>query len=126
MVLPGGWLWLASLAACAMMVSAELNSTILRRTGKEDQHMTWEPPFQEPTGPQGPFTEYGARYSAYGPATRPQMPPPGEGPQARLGAPGPGVNAPPLSLWEAIKQLPRQYWRVLTNPGTATFADEMR
>lgn len=88
--------------------------------------MTWEPPFEEPTGPQGPFTEYSARSSAYGPATGPQMPPPnGDGPQARWGAPGPAVNAPPLSLWEAIKQLPRQYWRVLTKPGTASFADEI-
>ncbi|HLW01480.1 MAG TPA: YIP1 family protein [Ktedonobacterales bacterium] len=76
--------------------------------------MTWEPP-----GPQGPFIEYGARHTAYGP----QMPPPGAGPQPGWGAPG--VNAPPLSLWEAIKQLPRQYWRIVTRPGTATFAYEV-
>lgn len=87
--------------------------------------MTWEPPFPEPTGPQGPFIEYKASYNAYGPATGPQMPPPNDGQQPGWGAPGPGVNAPPLSLWEAIKQLPQRYWRVLTRPGTATFAYEM-
>lgn len=78
--------------------------------------MSWDP-LQEPPGWQGPFTEY----SAYGPATGPQMPPPG------FGAPyaGPRVNAPPSSLWEAIKQLPKQYWRILTKPGAGTFAEEM-
>jgi hypothetical protein len=86
--------------------------------------MTWEPPLQEPTGPQGPFIEYRASYNAYGPAHGPQMPPPGADPRAGWGAPGPGVNASPLSLWEAVKQLPGQYWRVLTKPGTATFAYE--
>lgn len=74
--------------------------------------MTWNP-FQEPTGWQGPYTEYGA----YRPATGPQMPPPFYGAQ-------PG-SAAPLSLWEAIKQLPKQYWRVLTKPGAATFEAEM-
>jgi hypothetical protein len=83
--------------------------------------MTWEPPFQEPTAPKGPFIEYKAGYTAYGP----QQPPPGAGPQPGWGAPGPGVNAPPPSLWEAIKQLPQRYWRVLSKPGEATFASEM-
>ncbi|HEY7354926.1 MAG TPA: Yip1 family protein, partial [Ktedonobacterales bacterium] len=78
--------------------------------------MTWDPP-QEPPGWQGPFTEYGA----YGPATGPQMPPPGFGASQA----GPYFNAPPLSLWEAIKQLPKQYWRILTKPGATTFAEEM-
>jgi hypothetical protein len=74
-------------------------------------------PFQEPPRWQGPYTEYGA----YGPATGPQLPPPGFAvPDAR-----PYVNAPPLTFWEAIKQLPKQYWRILTKPGAATFAEEM-
>ncbi len=78
--------------------------------------MTWDP-LQEPPGWQGPYTEY----SAYGPATGPQMPPPtSSAPYA-----GPYVSAPPRSLWEAIKQLPKQYWRILTKPGAATFAEEM-
>ncbi|HEU5369713.1 MAG TPA: hypothetical protein VFU69_14670, partial [Ktedonobacterales bacterium] len=78
--------------------------------------MTWDP-LQEPQGWQGPYTEYGA----YGPATGPQMLPPGfSAPYA-----GPYVSAPPRSLWEAIKQLPKQYWRILTKPGAATFAEEM-
>jgi hypothetical protein len=36
-----------------------------------------------------------------------------------------GAGTAPLSLWEAIKQLPKQYWRVLSKPGAATFAEEM-
>jgi hypothetical protein len=95
-----------------MIAAAEFFST----SGKEDHRMSWDP-LQEPPGWQGPYTEY----SAYGPATGPQMPPPGfSAPQAV-----PYFNAPPLSLWEAIKQLPKQYWRILTKPGAATFAEEM-
>jgi len=81
--------------------------------------MTWDP-FQEPTGGQGPYTEYGA----YRPATGPQMPPPLYGAQGAWAGAQPG-SATPLTLWEAIKQLPKQYWRVLTKPGAATFEAEM-
>lgn len=84
--------------------------------------MSWEP-FQEPTGPQqpGPYIEY----SAYTPAFGPQMPPPSYGAQSAWAGAGPGWQAAPLTLWEAIKRLPSQYWRVLTRPGAATFAAEM-
>jgi Yip1 domain len=64
-------------------------------------------------------------YSSYGPATGPQMPPPLYGDSGAWAAAGPAINAPPRTLWEAIKQLPQQYWRVLTKPGAATFAWEM-
>lgn len=87
--------------------------------------MAWDP-FQESTGPQGPFSEYGARHTAYGPNAGPQMPPPRDGTQGAWGAPGPGVNAPPLTLGEAVKQLPRQYWRILSKPGAASFDAEQR
>lgn len=81
--------------------------------------MTWDP-FQEPAGGQGPYTEYGA----YRPTTGPQMPPPFQGAQGAWAGAQPGAAAP-LSLWEAIKQLPKQYWRVLTKPAAATFQAEM-
>jgi hypothetical protein len=81
--------------------------------------VSWEP-FQEPTGPYtGPYVEY----SASTPATGPQMPPYAEtGAQWNMAAPQQPVRQ--LSLWEAVKQLPAQYWRVLSKPGTATFAWE--
>lgn len=34
--------------------------------------------------------------------------------------------ATPLPLWAAIRQLPRQYWRVLTHPKAVTFLEEER
>jgi hypothetical protein len=37
----------------------------------------------------------------------------------------PPVNNQPLPLGEALRQLPGQYWRVITKPGAATFAMEM-
>jgi hypothetical protein len=64
-------------------------------------------------------------YSASGPATGPFLGAPHYDPSQAWGAPGPAVNAPPLSLWEAVKQLPRQYWRVLTKPGSTVFQQEM-
>ena len=60
-------------------------------------------------------------------------PPPNYQPNvpAGYGAPYPpnyGYNPPPASsplpLGEAIRQLPRQYWRVVSKPGAATFAEE--
>jgi hypothetical protein len=83
--------------------------------------------FQEPTGPQtgpapyqGPYIEYGAD----GPATGPGMPPPISNAAFAWGANQAG-NAAPVSLWGAIKQLTRQYWRILRYPGSATFGQEM-
>ena len=82
--------------------------------------MTWEP-FQEPTGPQAPFVEYGS----FRPATGPFLGAPHYDPSQAWAAPGPVPNAAPLSLWEALKQLPKQYWRILTKPGTTVFRQEM-
>lgn len=48
-------------------------------------------------------------------------------PQGFYGPPPYGFRAPasaPLPLWEAIRHLPRQYWRVLTHPKAATFVEE--
>lgn len=101
-----------------MMALAEFAIIYSGYQGKEGPIMTWNS-FQEPAGGQGPYIEYGA----YGPATSPQMPPPFYGTPGA--GPRPGINAPPLPLWEAIKQLPKQYWRVLTKPGPATFVEEM-
>src|SRR5581483_1848170 len=80
---------------------------------RRDSPMSWEP-FQEPGQPYtGPYVED----SAFAPATGPHAPP--------FPPPAPHwTPAAPLSLWDAIKQLPGQYWRVLTKPGTATFAAE--
>jgi hypothetical protein len=83
--------------------------------------MTWEPFQEPPPGPQAPLVEYGATRPAPGPF----LGAPHYDPSQAWGAPGPAVNAPPLTLWEAVKQLPKQYWRVLTKPGTAVFNQEM-
>jgi hypothetical protein len=55
-------------------------------------------------------------------------PPPGYGyalpPQAVYGQPFQVPPASPLPLGTAIRQLPRQYWRVLTHPKASTFVEE--
>src|SRR6266568_2291940 len=87
------------------------------------------PPSQGPYGqlqgpyglpPQGP---YGQLQSPYGP------PPQGPYGASAYQQPGygygvPPVQAVPLPLGEAIRQLPNQYIRVLTKPSAATFAEE--
>ena len=85
--------------------------------------MTWDFP-PEPAGGAGPYYEYppgGYPYES-GPATPLLFATPGgeRGWQA-----GPAPQAQPLPLREAIRHLPRQYWKVLTKPGPATFAEEM-
>lgn len=56
------------------------------------------------------------------------MPPPGYGPMpAGYGMPPfmpPIQPSHPLPLGQAIRELPRQYWKVLTRPGTRAFAEE--
>lgn len=85
--------------------------------------MTWDVP-SEPAGDAGPYYEYppGGYPFESGPATPLLFAMPGgeRGWQA-----GPAPQATPLPLREAIRQLPRQYWKVLTKPGAATFAEEM-
>lgn len=90
-----------------------------------------------PESSDPPLVEYNA--SAAAPGFPPQVPygtPPGYGypmPAPGYGYPAPppgyGYNVPPptepLPLWQALRQLPRQYFRVLTKPSEATFAMEM-
>ncbi|HEX6482266.1 MAG TPA: YIP1 family protein [Ktedonobacteraceae bacterium] len=97
----------------------------------------------------GPFPEQpndASSPSAYGnpefynnPAAYGAPPPYGYGhgyavpPQGFYGRPPGMFQAPPvmqpatpLPLWAAIRQLPRQYWRVLTHPNAITFIEEER
>ncbi|BCL78549.1 YIP1 family protein [Ktedonobacteria bacterium brp13] len=77
----------------------------------------------------------------YPPFGGPGYPPPGNPGYPPFGGPGypppgnpgypppyPGYNPPPQftprPLGETLQQLPRQYWRVLSHPGAATFAEE--
>ena len=86
-----------------------------------------EQPYYE-YGPQGnPQDPYGSQYSQ--PLGNPQdpysPPPPPDYAYASYGyGYGQGQQARPLPLGEAIGQLPGQYWKVLSKPGAATFAEE--
>ncbi len=96
-----------------------------------------QPPYGQPQQgqPQGPYGQpqqgpYGP--PPQGPYGQPQAPYGyGAPPQGPYGAPYqepgygmPPVQAAPLPLGEAIRQLPNQYIRVLTKPSAATFAEE--
>ncbi len=76
---------------------------------------------------QMPGTPPGAHFAFAGPPgyTTPPIYGYAVPPQALYGPPG-MFSAPPrpLSLGEAFRQLPRQYWNVLTHPKAATFAWE--
>ncbi len=82
-------------------------------------------PQQGPYGPpQGPYGQ-----PQQGPYGQPQPPyvqpqPPYGAPYQQPGYGMPPVQAAPLPLGEAIRQLPNQYIRVLTKPSAATFAVE--
>lgn len=85
-----------------------------------------EQPYYE-YGPQGnPQDPYGRQYSQ--PLGDPQdpysPPPPPDYAYASYGYGQQGQQATPLPLGEAIGQLPGQYWKVLSKPGAATFAEE--
>lgn len=85
-----------------------------------------EQPYYE-YGPQGnPQDPYGSQYSQ--PLGNPQdpysPPPPPDYAYASYGYGQQGQQATPLPLGEAIGQLPGQYWKVLSKPGAATFAEE--
>ena len=89
------------------------------------------PPAQESFGP--PFPEAPAGPFSFG-----QNPQPGPmyafHPQPAYGyaMPAPEFYNPvfrppasaPLPLWEAVRHLPRQYWRILTHPKAETFVEE--
>src|SRR5438067_2031208 len=89
----------------------------------------YEAPLQNPYGSGGTTPE-----NPYEPAQNPYGAPP-ENPYAMPSyayAPGyaaePGYVPPeahPLPLGEAIRNLPGQYWKVITTPGAMTFAGEM-
>src|SRR6266699_958216 len=78
-------------------------------------------PQQGPYGPppQGP---YGQPQAPYGYGAPPQGP--YGAPYQEPGYGMPPVQAAPLPLGEAIRQLPNPYIRVLTKPSAATFAEE--
>lgn len=85
-----------------------------------------EQPYYE-YGPQGnPQDPYGSQYSQpLGNPQDPYSPPPPDYAYAAYGyGYGQGQQASPLPLGEAIGQLPGQYWKVLSKPGAATFAEE--
>jgi hypothetical protein len=93
---------------------------------------------QAPQAPQAPQMPQGHPGSTPAEAPLGTFPSYGYGPlpQGAYGLPPYGYPAPPwgeyatpppsapLPLGQAIRQLPRQYWRVLTNPRAATFAWE--
>ncbi len=84
-----------------------------------------QPPYGQPQqGPYGPPPQgpYGQPQVPYGYGAPPQGPygPPYQEPGYGM----PPVQAAPLPLGEAIRQLPNQYIRVLTKPSAATFAAE--
>lgn len=81
-------------------------------------------PPQGPYGPppQGPYSQPQAPYGYGAPPQGPYGAPPYQQPGYGYGVPP--VQAAPLPLGEAIRQLPDQYIRVLTRPSTA-FAEEM-
>lgn len=84
--------------------------------------MTWDVP-PEPEGGSAPYYEYpsGPAYPfASGPYAPFLIATPPEGARWRA-----APQTAPLPLREAIRQLPKQYWKVLTKPGPATFAEEM-
>jgi Yip1 domain len=106
------------------------------------------PPAQESFGPFPENPNDASSPSAYGnpefynnPAAYGAPPPYGYGygygyavpPQGFYGQPPHMFQVPPimqpatpLPLWAAIRQLPRQYWRVFTHPKAVTFIEEER
>jgi hypothetical protein len=84
-----------------------------------------QPPYGQPQqGPYGPPPQgpYGQPQAPYGYGAPPQGP--YGAPYQEPGYGMPPVQAAPLPLGEAIRQLPNQYIRVLTKPSAATFAAE--
>jgi hypothetical protein len=84
-----------------------------------------QPPYGQPQqGPYGPPPQgpYGQPQAPYGYGAPPQGP--YGAPYQEPGYGMPLVQAAPLPLGEAIRQLPNQYIRVLTKPSAATFAAE--
>jgi Yip1 domain len=83
------------------------------------------PEFYNNPAAYGPLPPYGYGYGyGYGYAVPPQgfygQPP------DMFQAPPAMQPATPLPLWAAIRQLPGQYWRVLTHPKAVTFIEEER
>ncbi|GCE28794.1 hypothetical protein KDA_42780 [Dictyobacter alpinus] len=93
-------------------------------------HTNYPPPYANYGYPPPPAN---ANYGGYPPPNyggypQPPYAPYGYPPTQANGQPYAGEHSylQPLPLWEAIKQLPKQYLRVLTKPGVATFAEEKR
>lgn len=95
------------------------------------------PPPSSPI-PRDPYSDVPAPQAPY-PPTAPYAPMPYPAPYPGPNQPGYGYGYPPpnqgfgynpppspkMPLGEALRQLPRQYLRVLTKPSAATFAEEM-
>lgn len=80
------------------------------------------PAFYENSAPTSPPMPYGGPPVFYGYGYGYSVPP-----QGPYGPPPNDFRVPqatPLPLGEALRQLPRQYWRVLRNPKAATFVEE--
>jgi hypothetical protein len=91
-----------------------------------DQSSQPQNPYQR-GAPQDPY-QYGIPQDPYGTSQGPYTTPPpygyGQQQQSYDYSP-PQAQATPLSLEQAIKELPSQYLKVLTNPSAETFAQEM-
>lgn len=91
-----------------------MNTDPTQQSGSEQPYYEYGPP----GNPQDPYaSQYGNPQDPYSP------PPPPNYAYASYGY-GQGLQATPLPLSEAIQQLPGQYWKVLSKPGAATFAEE--
>jgi hypothetical protein len=75
-------------------------------------------PNQQPNSGQGPYQEY----STYNPYAEPQIP--YEAAYASYGNTYQVPPVTPLPLGDAVEQLPKQWWKVLSRPGAQTFAEE--
>ncbi|HEU5200645.1 MAG TPA: Yip1 family protein [Ktedonobacterales bacterium] len=93
-------------------------------TDPTQQSGSGQPPYYEygPTGNTG--DPYANQYSQpYGGSPQdPYSPPPP--PNYAYTSYGGGPQAAPLPLSQALGQLPNQYWKAVSKPGAATFAEE--
>ena len=93
-------------------------------TDPTQQSGSGQPPYYE-YGPTGNTSDpYADQYSQqpYGNPQDPYSPPPP--PNYAYTSYGGGQPAAPLPLSQALGQLPNQYWKVVSKPSAATFAEE--
>jgi hypothetical protein len=90
-------------------------------TDPTQQSGSGQPPYYE-YGPTGNTDDPYANQYSQQPYGDPYSPPPP--PNYASTAYGGGPQAAPLPLSQALGQLPNQYWKVVSKPGAATFAEE--